>query len=337
MVIFLVKIENEESLALNEFFDYNGKCYALSKSREDAGGNLIKMDDFFEASVGTKELKDVMTVFTTVDDGRATILGWYKESIVYSELIQPSLFLEGNIVANASDVVLLPAENRLSYTAWTEKQKGYEIVEIEDARFDDIYSLVYDYKGENAFVRYPFAEAKLIPSALKSKEACNEACEYYASNILNNTCKGIAEIKLLEAYGKKLTEMDSKSADGYYYMAMARCHLGFAKKGIKDIEKALKLEPDASDLIAQKGMLLCSMGHDLAAAECFDKAYEVSHDESYLLLEGVALIRGGELDTGCKKLKEIQDEELLIEAGIEIRNIEKKKPFSGLERFFLKR
>ena len=46
---------------------------------------------------------------------------------------------------------------------------------------------------------------------------------------------------------------------------MARCHLGFPKKGIKDIEKALKVEPDAADIIAQKGLLLYSMNyHEVA-------------------------------------------------------------------------
>ena len=52
---------------------------------------------------------------------------------------------------------------------------------------------------------------------------------------------------------------------------------------MKAVEKALRLEPEASDIIAQKAAILVSMGYMDSAKELFQKAYELSGDESYLV------------------------------------------------------
>lgn len=331
MAILLLKIENKESLTLNEFFDYNGHCYAISRNRDKQGDVAIDMADFFEASVRTQELSGITVVFV-YGESDCEILGWYRQAVISKTIKRPSIFLEGNIIAQSSDAVLLPEDEMKYNVSWQEKKKLYEVVEQEDRRYQSLCEMVELYEGENAFLRYPYVEAKMIPSAIKSVEACNEACEYYASKVLNNGCKSILEIKLLETYGKKLSEMDSKSADGYYYLAMAQCQLGFEKKAIKAIEKALKLEPEASDLIAQKGIILCSMGHDRAAADCFVEAFDKSHDEQYLILRAVAHMRSGEMDKGYECLKSIEDESLLEESGIQLNYMEKRWSFASLGR-----
>lgn len=334
MAILLVKVERKESLPLNEFFDYNGFCYAISRDRDRQGDSAIKMDDFFEASIKTQELEGITVIFTAEYEGENVIVGWYRSATVFKEVKRPSLFLEGNIVARSSDVVLLPENRRDIKVQWQRKDRNYDIVELEDRRYDDLLRKIAAYGGDNAFLRYPYVEAKMIPSAIKSVEACNEACEYYASNLLNNTCKGIAEIKMLELYGKKLSEMAPKSADGFYYLAMAQCQLGFPKKAIKSIEKAIKLEPDASDLIAQKGLILCSMDYNKPAADSFAQAYELSHDESYLLFQGQAYIRAGEIDLGYECLQNISDSSILENAGIQLKEIDKKWSFSEISKIF---
>lgn len=327
MVILLVRVENTESLPLNEFFDFNGKCYAISRPRDVQEENAIDFADFFEASVKTSKLEGSAVVFVEADGVDGRVLGWYKEAVISKKIIRPSLFLEGNIIASASDVVLLPKNSDKFSVSLSDSRKLYDVVEFEDERFDILYAMMDSYSGDNAFMRYPYVEANLIGSAIKSIEACNEACEYYASRILNNSCNSIQEIKLLEKYATKLTEMDSKSADGYYYLAMAQCQLGFAKKGMRAIEKALKLEPGASDILAQKGIILCSMGYNEAAADCFGEAYERSHNEQYLLLKGRAYLRADEIDKGYACLKAIEDSAILEEAGIRINEIERKWSF----------
>lgn len=333
MAIVLVKIENKDSLPLNEFFDYNGSCYGITKARDSKSEDCIDFADFFEASVSTQSLENVAVVFA---EENGEILGFYRRAVIYKKAMEPNIFLEGNIVARAEDAVLLPTGGKKYQVTWNNRSSSYEVVEKEDDRFQALDTLVQGYSGENAFLRYPFVEAKMIPSATKSIEACNEACEFYAGRILNNSSSGIVEMKLLESYGKKLTEMAPKSADGYYYLAMAQCQLGFCKKAIKAIEKAIKLEPEASDLIAQKAIILCGMGHNLAAADGFLEAFRLSHDEQYLLMQGQAYFRNGDIDKGYQCYKSIQDQTILEEAGIELNYMEKKWSFSSWGKSFLR-
>lgn len=63
-----------------------------------------------------------------------------------------------------------------------------------------------------------------------------------------------------------------READGYYYEAMADEQLGRVRQGMKAIEKALRIEPEAADLMAVKGQLLVGMNRNEAAAQWFHKA-----------------------------------------------------------------
>ena len=100
---------------------------------------------------------------------------------------------------------------------------------------------------------------------------------------MNDSCRGIEELAELRVYAKLATERNRGDADGFYYLAMACYQLGFLKDAMKAVEKALRLEPEASDIIAQKAAILVSMGYMDSAKKLFQKAYELSGDESYLV------------------------------------------------------
>ena len=103
MAILAVKIDNLATLRMNEFFDYAGHCWALSRSRdrEDAVG--AELEDFYEGTVRSGHIEGVPVVF--IHGNQA--VGWYISATVYRYIRHPSLFLEGNICADTRNVRLL--------------------------------------------------------------------------------------------------------------------------------------------------------------------------------------------------------------------------------------
>lgn len=327
MAILLVKIEDEKSLAFNEFYDYAGSCYASTCSREKPDDKVIDLANFYEATVSTKELSDVPVVFVKLEKEEATILGWYQKSFVYKEMKTPSFFLEGNVIANAADAVWLPEKEQTRTLIWFARNQLYEVIEEEDVRYEPLQKMIHTYEGENQMLRYHAASTYVQPSGLKDKKSCMEACEQWASYLIEEKCQDIRDIKTLENCGKKLCEKDPKNPDGYYYLALAEYHLGFVKEGIKQINKALKLEPDASDLLALKGMLLVSRGYAEGGAASLHEAYDKSHDEAYLLTEGRAYMMAGKIDKAYDCFKQIEDKSLLDQLNIKPKDMEKKWNF----------
>ena len=47
MAILVVRIEDASTLLMNEFFDYNGRCYALTRSRKENTDVCINLEDFY--------------------------------------------------------------------------------------------------------------------------------------------------------------------------------------------------------------------------------------------------------------------------------------------------
>ncbi len=285
MAILLVKIEDERSLALNEFYDYKGCCYASTRSRQKPRGKVIDMTNFYEAAVNTNVLHEIPVVFVNVENEQATVLGWYKKSEIFSKMHTPSLFLEGNIKAYTSDAVWLPEALHTHTIKWDFPKHIYEVIEEEDAKFLPLQKMITEYAGENQMIRYHSAQTHTIPEYLKNISSCRAACQDWANLVLEEKCQDIRDIKTLEAYARKLCEKDRKDSDGYYYLALASYQLGFVKEGLKQINKALQLEPDASDLTALKGLLLVSKGHVEDGADKLHQAYEKSQYELYLTLE----------------------------------------------------
>ena len=108
MAILLIKIDNEATLQMNEFFDYNGHCYALSRSREKNDQVCLPLEDFYDCTVRTEWVSEIPVVFIYGKEDDQRILGWYKTGKIYREILHISMFLEGNIEARATDVVVLP-------------------------------------------------------------------------------------------------------------------------------------------------------------------------------------------------------------------------------------
>ncbi len=290
MAILLVNIDNPATMALNEFYDYNGHCYALSCSRDREDGVAITFNDFYESTVATSQMSKIPVVFCRKEDEKLYIVGWYKSAEIHSKRRFVSLFLEGNIVANASDVVLLKQKKIIESVTANFMFRNYCVIEMEDGRYDKLAELIYvdaDEKNKytNVFTRYPYVHIELDGRAKKSYDVAIRYCESLAGNIMNDNCQGIAEIKALKLYAEEAVRLDKSKADGYYYLALANYQLGFVKDGMKAVERALTIEPEASDINALKANLLVSMGYFDTALELYQKAAQLDDDESELYLE----------------------------------------------------
>lgn len=281
--VLVVQIEQTESLALNEFFDYNGHCYALTCKRDHRDEVALDLEDFYEATVGTNLLEDIDVYLVKKREDDMLLYGWYRNAMVYRYIQHPSLFLEGNVVAGSSDVMFMEKPVILSDFAWYVGSQMYEVIEREDTRYQLLCSFRDSYHGKNRLQRFPYLHITLEKRWSKSFESCIVHCEELAAAIMNDSCRGIEELAELRAYAKQATERNRGDADGFYYLAMACYQLGFLKDAMKAVEKALRLEPEASDIIAQKAAILVSMGYMDSAKELFQKAYELSSDESYLV------------------------------------------------------
>lgn len=327
MAILLVKIEDKRTLPFNEFFDYCGYCYASTRSRQNPDTEIIDMTSFYEAAINTEAMLDVPVVFVSVEENHATILGWYKKADILNQMYTPSLFLEGNIKAYSSDVVWLPEGEQTGKVRWFDHNHLYEVIEEEDARYIVLEKRIREYQGDNQMIRYHNAKPHTVPKAMQDVKILKEACERWATIVAEEECQDIRDLKTLEVYAKRLTEKEMKNPDGYYYQALASYHLGFAKDGLKQINKALKLEPEASDLIALKGLLLVSRGYVEDGAAHLQKAFEMSQYEVYLLMEGQAFMRAGKVGQAYDCFKQIEDESLLEENGIHMNEMENKWNF----------
>lgn len=281
--VLVVQIEQTESLTLNEFFDYNGHCYALTCKRDHMDEIALDLEDFYEATVGTSLLEDIDVYFVKQRGEDMLLYGWYRNAMVYRRIIHPSLFLEGNVIASASNVMFMEKPAIISDFAWYVGSQMYEVIEREDIRYKQLCSFKDSYHGKNRLQRFPYLHITLEKRWAKSFESCILHCEELAAAIMTDSCSGIEELAELRAYAKKATELDRTDADGFYYLAMASYQLGFLKDAMKAVERALKMEPEAPDIIAQKAAILVSMGHMDSAKELFQKAYELSGDESYLV------------------------------------------------------
>ena len=336
MTILAVKIEDTSTLLMNEFFDYDGSCYGLTRSRMQNSEKCINLEDFYDCTVRSMEIGHVPVVFVTEKNEKYYVTGWYREAVVYRNICRPSFFLEGNVKADARDAWLLP-ENAWQYVLDCRFGKNlYEVIEADDSRYQPLWSWMQSYSGQNAFLRYAFADISIDSRARRDYEVCIEKCMELAERLMGDDCRDIREIKALEAYGQQASILNGRAADGYYYLAMACHQLGQVKKGMKAIEKALKMEPEASDILAMKGNLLVSMGHVDAAAELFHRAWQAEGDEDYLLLEGRAWLFKGQMDRAIQCFKQISNKQALSDAGINLKDMERKWPFINVRGFHFK-
>lgn len=344
MAIMIVKIEDSNTLKMNEFFDYNGRCYALSRSRFVGENEAADLEDFYEGTVFSKQIEGVPVVFIAQkEDGQDYICGWYKNAVVYRDVQRPSLFLEGNIIAKSLDAVLLKNENWMPADKWLVKDylyfndKGYAVIEDDDMYAYKLKKLLSSAVNGIWPVRYelyaPKMEVFQIKKAKTRSESCQiciDFCTKLASRLMDDACEDIGEIKALREYALKAITFDGKCVDGYYYKAMAEEQLGFIKDGLKSVNKALELESDAADIMALKANLLVAYGNAKEAMQLYQESYEISGDESYLLMKGKVMFRIGDVDGAYKTYRKIADKTLLEEAGINLKDMEKRWPFVSI-------
>ena len=304
MTILIVNIEDKASLALNEFFDYNGYCYGLTCKREYNDNKPIDFEDFYEATITMDSLENIPVVYVTSKDGNYTVLGWYRSATVYNKMQHPSFFLEGNVVARASEAFLMPSDKKNLEIKCNISDKNYEAIDNFDSRYDILQDYMAKNSRYNVMERYSFVNVSINPNARKSIDVCMK--QAVAGNV--------------------------KNTDGFYYLAMADYHLGFIKEAIKAVEKALKLEPEASDIIALKAQILTSMKYYDEAVRLFQNAYEISGDKAYLILKGKTFLMEGYMDKAYAVFEEIEDKELLEDFGVHLKEMDRKWSFSRLKK-----
>ena len=294
MAILVVRIEDVSTLLMNEFFDYNGRCYALTRSRKENTDVCINLEDFYEGTVQSESLEDIPVVFVKAQDGGWAVIGYYKRAEVRKKIMRPSLFLEGNIRADVREAWLFSEDERKQIFAAHFGERYYEVVEDDDARYQPLMACMTDNPGQNSLLRYDCVDIFLQSTIRNQYEACLAECE--------------------------------RLADGYYYEAMADEQLGRVRQGMKAIEKALRIEPEGADLMALKGQLLVGMGKADAAAQWFHKAWYESGDDDYLMLEGRAWLLDEKPDDALDCFKKISDKGLLDAAGINLKDMEQRWP-----------
>lgn len=326
MAILVVRIEDVSTLLMNEFFDYNGRCYALTRSRKENTDVCINLEYFYEGTVQSESLEDIPVVFVKAQDGGWAVIGYYKRAEVCKKIMRPSLFLEGNIRADVREAWLFSEDERKQIFAAHFGERYYEVVEDDDARYQPLMACMTDNPGQNSLLRYDCVDIFLQSTIRNQYEACLAECERLASALMCETCTDLREIKRLEVCGRQAAVLNGREADGYYYEAMADEQLGRVRQGMKAIEKALRIEPEGADLMALKGQLLVGMGKADAAAQWFHKAWYESGDDDYLMLEGRAWLLDEKPDDALDCFKKISDKGLLDAAGINLKDMEQRWP-----------
>lgn len=340
MAIMVVYIEDIRTLRMNEFFDYNGWCWALSRSRHSEGALCAELEDFYECTVQSRSIDDVPVIF--VKEGEA--VGWYARARVYRNLHKPALFLEGNIQARTSDAVLLARPVPLDMDIPEGGGKSYIVCEEDDSRYGYLMDFMKAHEKEKVPIACAQVNAKLGQEEtrrfrashadrkkyLNKEEKLREdlaLCRFLAETLMTDACEGIGSVKLFYETAKKIVRSDGSQVDGWYYLAMASEQLGFIREGLKAIERALKQEPEGDDLLAMKGNLLTDAGRFEAALECYEKAWKAGGDDEYLVMAGKACEFIGDVDAAYKYYERVPDKELLDAYGVSLKAMERRWPF----------
>ena len=331
MAILVVKIDDRATLRMNEFFDYAGQCWALSKDRDEDGVMGAELEDFYEGTVRSSFMEDIPVVFVYEDQ----VLGWYTKAVVYRYIRRPSLFMEGNVCANVRDVRLLlkpEAYKGLNFG----KDKNYLVIERSDMRYQSLMHLMENYKGPFEEVSYGKVPVDLrakmsaksyglgnkkMPLKQTSKDKVNHLlalCEMFAAEIMEDRCPGIGTVKALEETALEATRLQAGDVNAWYYLAMAYYHLGIVKKGLKAIDRAIRLESDADDLLVMKGNLMVSNGCLEEALNCYESAYEICPDDSYYVMAGQACRCMGNRIAAEQYYKKVSDGAILEAFGIAV-------------------
>ena len=315
MAILTVKIDNLATLRMNEFFDYAGRCWALSRSREKEDAVGAELEDFYEGTVRSGHIEDIPVIFVCENQ----IVGWYETATIYRYIRHPSLFLEGNICAYTRNVRLLkqsiPVEGDvLDFGA----DRNYLVIETGDIRYVFFKTLIHGNPGPFETVDYGRVAAdsrvKLFTRARRGAvriEGLLKGCERLASEIMEDRCQGLGTVKALEELALEATRLSAGNVNGWYYLAMANYQLGFVRKGLKAIDRAVRLEPEADDLLAMKGNLLVSNSCFEEALRCYEDPYAINPEDGYYVMAGRACACMGNPVAAESYYRKVRDPEVL--------------------------
>lgn len=340
MAILAVKIDNLATLRMNEFFDYAGHCWALSRSRsrEDAVG--AELEDFYEGTVRSGHMEGIPVIFIYENQ----VVGWYETAIVYRYIRHPALFLEGNICADTRNVRLL--KQPVSDQAYISQDvrmgvdfpqdKNYLVIENGDMRYSPLKTLIHENPGPFETVDYAKAAAdgraqlfgqagrtgvskKAVGSKRSSRiEGLLKGCEIFASEIMEDRCRDIGTVKALGELALEVTRQAAGNVNGWYYLAMANYQLGFVRKGLKAVDRAIRLEPDGDDLLVMKGNLLVSNSCFEEALHCYEEAYAINPEDSYYIMAGRACACMGNPVAAEGYYRKVKDPEILKDFEIKL-------------------
>lgn len=351
MAILVVKLENEASLMMNEFFDYNGNCWALTRTRGSRQNECIALEDFYECTIRTAWVDAIPVIFVLENQ----IIGWYKTAKVFRNLQIISAFLEGNVCARSLDVCLLSKTERQPWDYFEFKDKMYQVIEDSDECYTQLLDMIESENHRFVSIRFDIVDSfysgdrvRMAANAERNnvqalggatalmRDYCLGQSAEIAERVMNDQCMDIRELKTMYQYANQAVTFDKNSADGWYYLAMACEHLGFIKEGFKAIDRALKIESDGDDLLALKGHLLFALGKYEASAEHYEEAYAIQPVDGYLMCVGQAWYVMGNVDKAYKAYQRVKDKDVLEAYGINLKDMERRWPFVALRGFSFK-
>lgn len=333
MAILAVKIDDLATLRMNEFFDYAGHCWALSRSRdrEDAVG--AELEDFYEGTVRSGCMEEVPVVFIYENQ----VIGWYKRAVIYRYIRHPALFLDGNICADTRDVRLLKQPIFIGEDVLREsrmeidfsKDKNYLVIESGDMRYSPLEAMIHENPGPFEVIDYARVPADSRAKALRRPDRTGkridrllEGCGIFATEIMEDRCRGIGTVKALGELALEVTRQAVGNVNGWYYLAMANYQLGYVRKGLKAIDRAIRLEPDGDDLFVMKGNLLVSNSCFEEALRCYEEAYAINPEDSYYVMAGRACACMGNPVAAERYYREVKEPGIL--KAFEIKLSKKK-------------
>ena len=327
MAVLIVKIDTLATLRMNEFFDYAGYCWALSRNRESDTVLAAELEDFYEGTVRSNCMDDIPVIFIYKDQ----VIGWYKRAEIYRYIRHPSLFLEGNIRAAVRDVRLLK-KPAVAKDIEFGSDKNYLVIESGDIRYDRFKSMIDS--DEGPFEDIDYAKVKTDTRIRSSSHVIGRRkgritpadrienllnlCEVFASEIMEDRCQGIGTVKGLKELALEATRYRVSSVNAWYYLAMADYQLGFTKKGLRAIDRAIRLEPDGDDLMVMKANLLVSDGCLEEALKYYDEACEIFPDDSYYIMAGRACACMGNSAAADMYYRKVKDSDILKAFGISL-------------------
>ncbi len=251
---------NNEAPEINNFQDYNGKCYGYVSNR----GGSINLERFEKATVNDDSIDNVLVIWVAKQGKteKNVIVGWYKNATLYKYSQESYPYggigrdLNFSVKAASEDCFLLP-----------ESERKFEIPRTVVAKKDKGMAQSNIWYAESAYAKTIF-----IPKVLEFIESYNEEFVniVYSEELLEKTLKMEAmDYQTLIDKGEELIKKeDFYNALMYYNTAMeinntadALFGLGESLLGLNMFSRAITAFEDSTTIEGDKNdslyYLLC--------------------------------------------------------------------------------